>query len=132
MVINALNSGASTFMADFEGGSVHACLCLCAASCLGERAVMHEKECVSVLLQGVYMPCCTCQLTPAPQPPAFPPIFRYADSHAPTWSGNLDGHINLRDALARTISFTGANGEAREGGHASCAVLCLIHALPLA
>lgn len=45
MVINALNSGAKTFMADFE------------------------------------------------------------DSHCPTWENNLDGHINLRDAINRTISF---------------------------
>lgn len=51
MVINALNSGATQFMADFE------------------------------------------------------------DSHAPTWTNNLDGHINLRDALRRTISFTGPNGK---------------------
>ncbi|KAJ9505567.1 hypothetical protein QJQ45_025736, partial [Haematococcus lacustris] len=50
MVINAMNSGATQFMADFE------------------------------------------------------------DSHAPTWSNNLDGHINLRDALRRTISFAAPNG----------------------
>ena len=43
MVINALNSGASVFMADFE------------------------------------------------------------DSNSPTWSNNLDGQINLRDAVRRTI-----------------------------
>lgn len=51
MVINALNSGAYTFMADFE------------------------------------------------------------DSHAPTWSNNLDGHINLRDALRRTITYKAPNGK---------------------
>ncbi|MEW5316349.1 MAG: hypothetical protein WDW38_007728 [Sanguina aurantia] len=51
MVINALNSGASTFMADFE------------------------------------------------------------DSHAPTWTNNLDGIINLRDALKRTISYSAPNGK---------------------
>lgn len=51
MVINALNSGAATFMADFE------------------------------------------------------------DSHCPTWSQNLDGHINLRDALRRTITFKAPNGK---------------------
>lgn len=45
MVINALNSGANVFMADFE------------------------------------------------------------DSHSPTWAGTLDGHINLRDAIRRTITF---------------------------
>src|SRR5437762_7214558 len=45
MIINALNSGASVFMADFE------------------------------------------------------------DAHAPTWANNLEGHINLRDAVRRTITF---------------------------
>src|SRR5579864_2778427 len=51
MVINALNSGASVFMADFE------------------------------------------------------------DSNAPTWSNNLQGQINLRDAAAGTISFTSPEGK---------------------
>jgi malate synthase len=51
MVINALNSGASTFMADFE------------------------------------------------------------DSHAPTWSGTMDGQINLRDAVDATINFTTPAGK---------------------
>jgi len=46
MVINALNSGASTFMADFE------------------------------------------------------------DSNAPTWENNLNGQVNLRDAIRGTISYT--------------------------
>jgi malate synthase len=45
MIINALNSGANVFMADFE------------------------------------------------------------DSHAPTWANNIDGHVNLCDAVRRTISF---------------------------
>ena len=46
MVINALNSGAKTFMADFE------------------------------------------------------------DSNTPNWDNNINGHINLRDAINRTIEFT--------------------------
>jgi malate synthase len=45
MIINALNSGANVFMADFE------------------------------------------------------------DSNAPTWANNIDGHVNLCDAVRRTISF---------------------------
>src|ERR1051325_1682606 len=45
MIINALNSGANVFMADFE------------------------------------------------------------DSHAPTWANNIDGHVNLCDAVRRSISF---------------------------
>ncbi|ORY03899.1 malate synthase A [Basidiobolus meristosporus CBS 931.73] len=51
MVINALNSGAKTFMADFE------------------------------------------------------------DSSAPTWDTLIDGQINMRDALRRTITFTAPNGK---------------------
>lgn len=51
MVINALNSGAATYMADFE------------------------------------------------------------DSHAPTWHNNLDGQLNLRDAVRRQIVFKGPNGK---------------------
>ncbi|CAD7846447.1 MAG: Malate synthase (EC 2.3.3.9) [Olavius algarvensis Delta 4 endosymbiont] len=51
MVINALNSGASTYMADFE------------------------------------------------------------DSHAPTWENTLQGQINLRDAVNRTIDFKSPAGK---------------------
>ncbi|MBL7814935.1 MAG: malate synthase A [Saprospiraceae bacterium] len=51
MVINALNSGAKIFMADFE------------------------------------------------------------DSNTPSWDNNMQGHINLRDAINRTISFTNENGK---------------------
>ena len=51
MVINALNSGAKVFMADFE------------------------------------------------------------DSNAPTWDNMIDGHINLRDAVRRTITFTNPEGK---------------------
>jgi malate synthase len=51
MIINALNSGANVFMADFE------------------------------------------------------------DSHTPTWENNLQGQINLRDAVDGAISFTGPEGK---------------------
>jgi malate synthase len=51
MVINALNSGASVFMADFE------------------------------------------------------------DANSPTWTNNLEGQFNLRDAIRRTISFTSPEGK---------------------
>ncbi|MFI5279270.1 MAG: malate synthase A [Gemmatimonadales bacterium] len=50
MVINAMNSGASVFMADFE------------------------------------------------------------DANAPTWTNNLDGQLNLRDAVRRTIAFDAPDG----------------------
>src|SRR5258706_7297836 len=51
MVINALNSGASTFMADFE------------------------------------------------------------DANCPTWHNMIDGQVNLRDAVRRTISFQGSGAD---------------------
>jgi malate synthase len=51
MILNALNSGAKVFMADFE------------------------------------------------------------DSHTPTWEGNIQGHINLRDAVNRSIEFTSPEGK---------------------
>ena len=51
MIINALNSGASVFMADFE------------------------------------------------------------DSNSPTWQNNLDGQVNLRDAVNGTITFTSPEGK---------------------
>ncbi|HXK01861.1 MAG TPA: malate synthase A [Verrucomicrobiae bacterium] len=54
MVINALNSGAKVFMADFE------------------------------------------------------------DSNSPTWNNNVQGQINLRDAVAGTISFTSPEGKKYE------------------
>src|SRR5260370_32809 len=54
MVINALNSGASVYMADFE------------------------------------------------------------DSNSPTWQNNIEGHINLRDAINVTIGFTSPEGKRYE------------------
>jgi malate synthase len=54
MIINALNSGASVFMADFE------------------------------------------------------------DSNSPTWRNNIEGQLNLRDAVRRTISFTSPEGKKYE------------------
>ena len=54
MIINALNSGANVFMADFE------------------------------------------------------------DANSPTWSNNLDGHVNLRDAIGRTITFESPEGKRYE------------------
>src|SRR5216683_8089408 len=35
----------------------------------------------------------------------------FEDSNSPTWSNNLDGHINLRDAVNRTISFVNPEGK---------------------
>ena len=51
MIINALNSGANVFMADFE------------------------------------------------------------DANSPTWANNIEGHINVRDAIRREITFTGPEGK---------------------
>ena len=33
------------------------------------------------------------------------------DSHSPTWEGCIEGQINLRDAVNRTISFTNPDGK---------------------
>jgi malate synthase len=35
----------------------------------------------------------------------------FEDSNSPTWTNNLDGHVNLRDAINRTISFTSPEGK---------------------
>lgn len=36
----------------------------------------------------------------------------FEDSSTPTWDNNLQGHINLRDALNRTIAYTSPEGKA--------------------
>jgi malate synthase len=64
MIINAMNSGASTFMADFE------------------------------------------------------------DSHAPTWSGTLQGQINLRDTIDGTIDFTSPRGKSLSAQQQSGRIDC--------
>jgi malate synthase len=35
----------------------------------------------------------------------------FEDSHSPTWSGTLDGQINLRDAVRGTIEYTSPEGK---------------------
>lgn len=35
----------------------------------------------------------------------------FEDSNAPTWGNNLDGQVNLRDAVRREISYKGPNGK---------------------
>src|ERR1700730_5369357 len=35
----------------------------------------------------------------------------FEDSNSPTWGNNLDGHVNLRDAVNRTISFVSPEGK---------------------
>jgi len=35
----------------------------------------------------------------------------FEDSNSPTWTNNLDGHINIRDAINRTITFTSPEGK---------------------
>jgi malate synthase len=35
----------------------------------------------------------------------------FEDAHAPTWDGTIQGQINLRDAVNRTIEFTNAKGK---------------------
>lgn len=50
-------------------------------------------------------------VNPNPTTLVSPPRRSLADSHAPTWTNNLDGHVNLRDAVRRTIQYTGPNGK---------------------
>jgi malate synthase len=63
MMINALNSGAKVFMADFE------------------------------------------------------------DSNSPTWENNIQGHINLRDAIAGTVAFTSQDGKHYELGEVTATLM---------
>src|ERR1700682_511351 len=35
----------------------------------------------------------------------------FEDSNSPTWTNNLDGHINLRDAVNRTITYVSPEGK---------------------
>ncbi|HLJ24277.1 MAG TPA: malate synthase A [Candidatus Acidoferrales bacterium] len=35
----------------------------------------------------------------------------FEDSNSPTWTNNLDGHVNLRDAINRTITYTSPEGK---------------------
>src|SRR5882762_8387649 len=35
----------------------------------------------------------------------------FEDSHAPTWRATIEGQINLRDAVAGTISYTSPDGK---------------------
>ncbi len=63
MIINALNSGASAFMADFE------------------------------------------------------------DAHAPTWTGTVEGQVNLRDAVRGTIAYDGPDGRAYRLGERTATLM---------
>ena len=35
----------------------------------------------------------------------------FEDANSPTWANNIEGHINLRDAVRRTIDFTSPEGK---------------------
>jgi malate synthase len=83
MVINALNSGAKTFMADFEGKQWEG-LWGCAKSQNDFRHWQYR---------------------------AFSNFWSYLDSNAPTWENNISGQVNLRDAVRGTISFTNPAGK---------------------
>lgn len=73
MIINALNSGASCFMADFEDSST---------------ADLHSAS----WNRPDYLPTSMC-----------------ADS--PTWANNVDGQVNLRDAVNKVITYTNESGK---------------------
>jgi hypothetical protein len=38
-------------------------------------------------------------------------FFCPTDSNSPTWTNNLDGQVNLRDAVRRQIAYKGPNGK---------------------
>ncbi len=61
---------------------------------------------IHVAADCVLQYCTRIRALPAPAPPLL-----LTDSHAPTWTNNLDGHVNLRDAVRRTIQYTGPNGK---------------------
>jgi malate synthase len=35
----------------------------------------------------------------------------FEDANSPTWGNMVEGQVNLRDAIRRTISFTNPNGK---------------------
>lgn len=72
MVINALNSGATQFMADFEGWWSW------------WRCSFQSGKSLTRLTQ---------------------------DSNSPTWENCVQGQVNMRDAVARTVDFTAPNGK---------------------
>jgi len=90
MVINALNSGASTFMADLEG------LILLNIFRFLFRSDYIYKLLNLILIFYFFFFCFFFQ--------------KKIDSNSPTWDNNLSGQINLRDANLRTIEFAGPNG----------------------
>ena len=47
----------------------------------------------------------------------------FEDATAPTWRNMLQGHINLRDAVQRTITYRGSNGRAYELGPSPATLL---------
>ncbi len=70
-----------------------------------QSAARRRRQCAAKKARCAQQPFLT---APTPHPPHPPPA---ADSHAPTWAGNLDGQANLRDAVRGAISFTGPNGK---------------------
>ena len=96
MVINALNSGASTYMADFEG-TVSGALLAPAASpppCARARRSRRGSRSASGAQREST-------------------LVRPPDSNTPTWENNLSGHVNLRDANRRTINYAAGGKQYR-------------------
>ena len=81
MVINALNSNAYTYMADFEGKSFYKAK----VGWMFNQLKIISRTDWSVKLMFVN---------------------HCIDSNAPTWDNNIDGQLNLRDAIRGTITYT--------------------------
>ncbi len=47
----------------------------------------------------------------------------FEDANAPTWNNMVEGHINLRDAIDRTIEYTGSDGRRYELGESPATLL---------
>lgn len=101
MVINALNSGATQYMADFEGAAPRdgcVCFCVCApdaalAPCSGVAAlcVPTWRPRVSLHTCVITHMCHYSTTIPHSSPPA--------DSNAPTWFNSLDGQVGADAAF---------------------------------
>jgi malate synthase len=89
MVINALNSGARTSMADFEGI---------------KNAYRNNNKKGSAGKEGNNIVICNIRNTNSS-------FFFFIDSNSPTWENNLNGQVNLRDAVRGTITFTNPAGK---------------------
>lgn len=84
MVVNALNSGAKTFMADFEGGY----LSFYSHSVFGSTESVSDR-CVPCMAKADLVD----------------PALHTTDSNCPAFYNLVNGQVNLRDAIRHQIDF---------------------------